>query len=420
VFDKTLKSNDSSKLVLRVLNILVSIFLLLSAFTLLIFRLSDFLPSTIPIKDPAFFLQKYNYFLENGWYQSIVIGTSPFFNGMVWLLDFLINNPYKSMKVLSIASMIGTIIIWFYFGKSVLKISSRYSFLFFSFLTYLAFYRNAFFSGTNDGLFCLLISLGVVFLFKSILRESVVSLWLSGLFFALSFSTREIFVFYLPGIIVIILLLRFKKQFKVAQIFGFLGIFIVMSFALYYPSLIEEHTFKFADKNEGVGNWPEKNYLQVYLGEAQISFQDVENFKISNPSITLPKSYSEAVFLDLKLTASNFFRQLVLIQKSFIWQTGILFLLFIGIALKKLLELEFLNLNTLALVLFITFIFSFSILLINRVEFRWFMVFPFLFSTLAFASLSDYHKKFPLIEVIFLVNCIIISIMNFGLIGVWK
>jgi hypothetical protein len=339
---------------------------------------------------------------------------------MVWLLDFLINDPYQSMKVLSIASMIGTIIIWFYFGKSVLKISSRYSFLFFSFLTYLAFYRNAFFSGTNDGLFCLLISLGVVFLFKSILRDSAVSLWLSGLFFALSFSTREIFVFYLAGIIIILILLGLKKQFKVLHILGFLGIFIVVTFTLYFPSLIENHTFKFADKNEGVGNWPEKNYLQVYLGKAQISFQEVEKFKDSNPTIILPQSYSEAIFLDLGLTVANFLRQLILVQKPFVWQIGLLFLIFLGVAFWKLIEFDFLNLNVLALVLFFAFTFSFSVLLINRVEFRWFMIFPFLFSVLGFATLSDHHRMYPVLEILFLVNCLIISIMNFGLIGVWE
>jgi len=418
--DKISQSNYISKRVLIVLNILVSIILFISAFRLLFFRLSDFLPSTIPIKDSAFFLQKYNYFLENGWYESIVIGTSPFFNGMVWLVDLLFDDPYQSMKGLSIASMIGTIIIWFYFGKSVLKISSRYSLLFFSFLTYLAFYRNAFFSGTNDGLFCLLISLGVVFLFKSILRDSAVSLWLSGLFFALSFSTREIFVFYLPGIIVIIFLMWLKSQFKVSQILVFLGIFIGITFALYFPSLIENYTFKFADKNEAAGNWPEKNYLQVYLGKAQISFQEVEKFKDSNPTIILPQSYSKAIFLDLRLTVSNFLRQLILVQKPFVWQIGLLFLIFLGVALWKLIEFDFLNLNVLALVLFFAFTFSFSVLLINRVEFRWFMIFPFLFSVLGFATLSDHQRMYPFLEILFLVNCLIISIMNFGLIGVWK
>jgi hypothetical protein len=393
--------------------------LLLSSIRLLIFRLSDFLPSQIPFKDSAFFVQKYDFFIKNGWYESITAGASPVFNALVWIVDLYINDPYQSMKILSMASMIGTILIWFYFGKSVLRISSRYTYLFISFLIYLAFYRNAFFSGTNDGLFCLFICLGIVFLFKSILKNSQLSLLGASFFFALAFGTREIFVFYLPGIVLILILLGLKSRINTKFILGFIGVFLLTTVTLYFPSLIENHTLKFADKSEAAGNWAEKNYLQVYLGENQISFQDVETFKTANPDVILPQTYSEAIVLNPKLTVSNFLRQLVLIQKPFVWQIGVLFFILIGMTILKLKKGDFLNLNVLAILLFITFTFSFSILLINRVEFRWFMVFPFLFSALSFASLTHYAKRYPAIEIVFLVNCLIISVLNFGLVGVW-
>ncbi len=394
--------------------------LLLSAIRLLFFRLEDFLPSRVPFKDSAFFLQKYEFFLEHGWFESIVKGASPVFNAFVWLLDLFIENPYQSMKFLSMISMIATILLWVYFGLSVLQISKRYSLLFTSFLIYLAFFRNAFFSGTNDGLFCLLICLGIVFLFKSVIKYSPYSLIGSAIFFALAFGTREIFIFYLPGIVLILILIWLNGQANFKSILAFVLVFLIISISVYFPTLAENQTFKFADKNEGAGNWAEKNYLQVYLGENQISFQEVETFKSSNPNVILPQSYSEAIFLDLKLTVSNFVRQLILIQKPFIWQIGILFLMFLSTTFWMFRQKKFLDLNVLAFILFVTFTFSFSILLINRVEFRWFMVFPFLFSVLSFQSLNHLKDKYPWLEILFLTNILIISILNFGLIGVWK
>ncbi|MFT5824252.1 MAG: hypothetical protein ACI8ZM_005518 [Crocinitomix sp.] len=394
--------------------------LLLSSIRLLIFRLSDFLPSEIPLKDSAFFVQKYDFFIENGWYESITVGASPVFNALVWIVDLLVKDPYQSMKLLSMVSMVVTILIWVYFGKSVLRISSRYTYPFVSFLIYLAFYRNAFFSGTNDGLFCVFICLGIIFLFKSILNNSQLSLFGASFFFALAFGTREIFVFYVPGITLILILLNLKSRINAKSILGLIGVFLLTTFALYFPSLIENHTFKFADKSEAAGNWAEKNYLQVYLGENQISFQDVETFKNTNPDVTLPQTYSEAIFFNPKLTVSNFLRQLILIQKPFVWQIGVLFLFLIGMTIWNIKKGGFLSLNVLAILLFITFTFSFSILLINRVEFRWFMVFPFLFSALTISFIERNWQKYPLLEYMFLANCLLISVLNFNLIGVWK
>lgn len=393
---------------------------LLSAIKLLFYRLSDFIPSVVPIKDSAFFINKYLFFIEKGWYESIVAGASPVFNSVVWVIDLFMNNPYQSMKLLSMISTVGIVLTWIYFVVAVLKISKKYIFIAIAFSLYLSVLLGSFFSGTNDALFCLFISLGIVSLFNFVKSSSQVAFCCSSFYFCLALGTREIFIFYAPGLLVILMLLLISKKTELLNGLTYIGIFLLGTLVIYFPSLVENQALKFADKNQAGRNWPEKNYLQVYLNVPQMTFEEVRLFKENNPDILLPQTYSEAIFLNPKMTVSNFFRQLTLTQKPFVWQIGILFLLFLTVAIMKIWQMNWVDLNVLSLFLYGLFALAFSILLINRVEFRWFMVFPYLFTGLGIQSLERYAGKYPVLEWLFWVNCMIISCLNFNLIGVWK
>lgn len=400
---------------------LVSLFLLVSSCRVLWYRLQEFLPSRIPLKDSAFFFKLYQDYRERGWYFSVAKGTSPIFNLFVRLFELVGMDTFQSMKLVSMLSMIGVILVWYFFAKRILLIPKEFNFLLISILLYIAFYRAAFFSGTNDGLFALWISLGLVFLFGAVKKSSSSYSSYSTVFFVLAFGTRELIVFYFPGLLLIWIIVLVNKILPMKAALISIVIVVVGSLLLYFPALIEHNELRFADKNIDAqdGIWAQKNYVQTYLDIPQMTFEELKQFKVKHPEIHLPTTYSEAIALNPRLTISNAFRQLILITKPFVWQLGILFLVVVIFGFYQVFHSNWSSLYALTLILLISFSICFSVLLINRVEFRWFMIFPFLIVTLGIHLIEISKKEFFWLEYFIWINLILISVLNVFLIRIW-
>lgn len=402
----------------RIIKILLLIILPVSIIRLIHHRINRYLLVEVPVDDEIFFLEKYNFFVENGWYESIKNGTTPIFNLCIYVIDIFVDNSFYSMKVLNVFCLIIFITTFLFFLKSLIGLSHKYFLISILFIVSLTVQRNTFFTASNDSLFIVFILLGLLFLIKPIKKRSLLSFILSGIFFSLALGTRELFIFYLPGIF-LILYVQNKSEPNQHILLFFISFFI-FSTLIYLPSILENGTLKFANKDEVINSlkWVEKNYLEVYLKKTKISFEELQDFKLNNPSFKFPESYFEAIFLNLNLTVKNYLRQLSLTFKPFLWKLGGFYIIFIFWFFKDLIEKKN-NLIMKVGIFYLTYTLVFCLIILYRVEFRWFMIFPQLIFSL---SLSIITKKFSencFKDFVFYLNILAVTLPNFFLKGIW-
>ncbi len=389
---------------------------------LLIHRWEHYLSIPYPIKDELQFVDKFNFFLENGWVDSVVSGTSPVFNALVFAVDVFIQNPLISMKVVNVLSMLGIIGIWTVYLFKVVNLSHPNRLLAFLVITYLTVVYNSFFSACNDSLFLFWISLGLYHLLVLIRRYSKTSIMVASVAFALALGTRELLVFYLPGILVVLGAMVMGKKLNVTNLCFFFGVLIGLTGLIYLPSLVQNGTLAFHNKNEGIyeGYWQEKNYLQLMLGKEGLSRAEVEAYKEANPSVTLPKSYSAGMLMNPALTFKNAIRQLVLINKATFWKLGVVYLFFLGIVMKCIRNKNFLSPAVLVFLMFGSFSLAFALLPISRVEYRWFILFPLLIFVHSMEQLNHQNvKPSSFLEYALYANFLVIWVVHSLLIGIW-
>ncbi|GHB23849.1 hypothetical protein [Mongoliitalea lutea] len=389
---------------------------------LLIHRWKHYLSIPYPIKDEIQFVNKFNFFLENGWVDSIVSGTSPVFNAIVFAVDVFIQNPFISMKVVNVLSMLGIIGIWTVYLFKVVNLSRPYRLLAFLVITYLTVVYNSFFSACNDSLFLFWISLGIYHLLILIRGYSKTSITIASVAFALALGTRELLVFYLPGILFVLGALVMEKKLKLGNLAFSFGVFIGLTGLIYLPSLVQKGTLAFHDKNEGIydGYWQEKNYLQLMLGKEGLSRAEVEAYKEANPSVALPKSYAAGILMNPTLTLKNAIRQLILINKATLWKLGLVYVFFLTIVWKSLWNRDFLSPSLLVFLMFGSFSLAFALLPISRVEYRWFILFPLLIFVYSMEQLNLQNvKKSSFLEFALYANFLIIGVVHSLLIGIW-
>jgi hypothetical protein len=406
---------------LRILKWVSLITLFLACIRLLHHRIVTYLLVPNPIKDEIIFVAKYDFLLNNGWHDSIVFGTSPVFNVLVFVFNLIVGDPFISMKALNIFSMLGIVGLWTYYLFADLKISFRYRALSVISLVYLTVTYNSFFSACNDSLFLLLISLGIYSLLRAFKNFRLSVFLASAAWFALALGTRELLVFYIPGILLVLIFLFLYQSIIIKYSIYYFLVFGLLTVILYYPSLAENGNLEFLDKNEGIyeGYWQEKNYLQLMQNTSGLSLADVESFKASNPDVILPTSYLEGIFMNPVLTLKNFIRQLTLINSAVVWKLGLLYLAFLIFVFSSLRRKEFGGQEVVIFLVFLLYAMAFSVLPINRVEFRWFILFPILFFVAAIYRLYQIGDRFPWTEYVVYLNFLVIGIVNFLLIGIW-
>ena len=393
----------------------------LACVRLLVHRWENYLSVSYPIKDEIQFVNKFDFLLENGWYSSIVSGTSPVYNVLVFFVNLWIGNPFASMKVLNVLSMVGVIVIWIFYLLQEQKISSRYLWLSILSVVYLTVVYNAFFSACNDSLFLFFISVGIFCLLKHLKENKFSSLILAGVGFGLALGTRELLAFYTPGILIWLSALFYYQKISGFQLASFFLTIGFLTLLIYLPAILETGKPAFHDKNEGIypGYWQEKNYLQLVINQEGMSRAEVESFKESHPNVKLPKSYFEGIFLNPSLTAKNTLRQFKLINYAAVWKLGLVYFLFLAFAIHSIWKRRFLSPEVLLFALFASYTLAFAILPITRVEFRWFILFPLFFLVIVFGKVDQWTDRSQLGEQLIYLNFLIIGVVNFLLIGIW-
>ena len=336
---------------------------------------------------------------ENGLISLINKGTSITFSTSSYLIDQLINYPKLSIKLTSLFSFLILLTIWVYIlNFKIFKLNKLFIFFLFSILVYASSLQNVLFSGINDLLLDIFGLLMFIILLKENNKMNADLLSLSVLF-ALCLATRKMSITYLAVLIPILFI--FSKKGKVF-VFRLITLSIIFLALFNLTSLFNSGKFSFDDKPlHGNINWAQWDYHNAMLIDAnkQTRFQhtkisSTEEYIALNGPTSLPSTFSEMIFFDIRLTIKEFFIDLYYTAIYFFREFGIisfLFLFFFIISCKEFKKKSKLKNNKHLIYIFCgAYLIFINFIVITNIQMRWFMFFIPVLLSVTIKDFKDY------------------------------
>lgn len=288
-------------------------------------------------------------------------------------------------------------------------------------LLFFLFTGSSFFMGTNDGLlhFCIVIFILEMFLFINNKRDNIK---FALLFLIVSFFTREMFILYIPGCLLLLYVVYRYKKFKIlSNIFPALMVFIVFLF-LNIPSFITNKKISFDNKQADIINnntWTERQYLSQLMANSgkikeytHVSWDDVTQYKKTYGTESLPKTSFQQIFFDFNLTLKEFVKDFCYMCKDSIRQMGMSQLLVFLIPILFIRKKKFILNTYIPIISLLTYL-IFSFIIISYVEMRWLVPISII-SIIYFEYINENHP-FKYSKIIYIMNlCLINAIMIYG------
>ncbi len=408
--------------------------LIISSYNLFEFRWESKFLNSIPQKDEVGFLNGFNFYLINGWYESVKSGTSPLFNLFGYFIYCVTENKLLSLKILSIVSLFLIVFFWTLFLFKDFAVKGLNLFLAFLLLLNMALVRDVYFFAVDDPLFIVFMSLTFIFLYRSISNpyKSFFYSILVGVSYAAALSVRALFVFYFFGLFMILLILLINKSINLKYIFSMVSSFMITVLIIHYPSINEKKKLSFHSKDfkgEKV-TYAEINYLGLIRNKENLlrgrihklrpTSMEVIQYRQNHGQDALPKTYLDGILKSPEITVKNFFGLFLLHILPFIRQLGFIYVFFI---LYTLYSYIFRKSDKLSLwipfLFYLLFAISLCISPVLFMEFRWFMMFTLLITVFFLKIMYNIKKNFPYLETIYLINIIGIGLLNGFLVGIW-
>ena len=361
--------------------------------------------------DEALFLKDLNFIKSFGWISAIEHKISIPYLVLAYPFSFIFED-YIALRLVNIMLFI---VLIFYFKKSKIVKND----LFYYFLIYFSA-TGWYFLGTNDVLFA--VTLVVFFsesysILNNYKRQSNTLFWCSLI---VAIFTREMFVIYLPAIIISFFFIYKKNHFIYRKIAIPIVLFLIMIFAN-LPSIIKNKSLSYDNKLPPKGihsTWSQRQYLaQLLVNEGKIknnthpTWNETDDYLKINGEQSLPISTLSGIFFNIKLTIKEFFKDFLIVMFFSIRTTGLIivltfFYLIISIFDRKISY----NLYVPSILLVTTALLSFII--ISYVEARW-LLSVYIMSILFYANNI---KKITLFDKTFITNISLsILVMIFGI-----
>lgn len=364
--------------------------------------------------DEILFLEDLKLIQEKGWIHSIEKGISIPYMALSYLFSFLFTN-LLFFRIINFALFL---LLLFYFYKRKVNFLFYFCFLFFISTS------KVFFTGTNDAIFFL----GIIIFLCEVYFLNKNNKWNSSLAISaliIAFFTRQLFWVYFPAI-----LLGFYVVYKNSALKSinykipfFLFLFLV---AINIPSLLVKNSFSYDQKipePSVKSNWTQRNYLsQLVINEGKlsngdhVSWEETDAYLVKNGINSLPKTTLESAFFNLKLTFTEFFKNLFYASKDGFRQLGLMFFMpFILLLFIYKLKIRdvFIPISTIITLFILCFI------LILNIEIRW-LIGIFIPLILYYSDLNSNSKwflRFNYLNVflIFLINIYAIIVLSLKL-----
>ncbi|RKS13376.1 hypothetical protein [Flavobacterium sp. 120] len=325
--------------------------------------------------DETLFLNDLVFIKTNGWIAAIEKSISIPYMMLVYPFSFFLKE-YLALKTANIFLLL--LLLLYFFKIAKIKASPFYFYLFFFLAT-----SKYFFAGTNDALFFtgLVIFMTEVFYFIANKKINNQGLAFSGLI--ISFFTREMFLVYLP-VVLLGLYFLYKNGFSFfnkKRIFSILIFFFFMG--LNAPSLKLNHKLSYDDKtpsSEIKVSWSQRQYLAQLLvnkGELQNfshpSWEQTQEYLKKNGLNSLPNGIVEGLTFDYSLTVKEFFKDFYYSMFFGLRQLGFILLFPFYFILTNLKKKNILNPEMFIPYSLIVTLCVFSLIIISYIEPRWYI-----------------------------------------------
>jgi len=351
-----------------------------------------FLSINAGIGDESLFISDLIFIKKEGWISAIEKGISIPYLVLAYPLSLLVKN-YIALRLVNII-LVGMLI--FYFKKQKIGVRPY-------FYAYLIFFISTvgyFFIGTNDTLFfiCCIIFIHQVYLLQKN-KYWKGTLAISTLIIA--FFTRELLIVYCPVLLLCIYLI-YKEKGWVAVNKKYILIPTIVLILVNIPSILTAKKLSYDEKlpPENVSvNWVQRQYLaQLMVNNGTLknynhpSWEETQAYVVKKGVDSLPDTISRALIFDVKLTVSEFFKDLFTTFFYGFRQLGLI-LVFPLIYMVQILYNSKNNYRAL-LIPFANFLMIcvFSLIIISFVELRWLA--PFFVLSIVYFSDLQYEKVF--------------------------
>ncbi len=359
--------------------------------------------------DEFLFLSDLQLIKNDGWYTAIIQNVSIPYMLLTYPFSFILQDEV-ALRLVNIILLLILFLYFYYVGQ--VKFKSTYSYLFFFISTVGYFYF-----GTNDCLF--FVSLIIFFneVNNAVHKKNVLfDLALSTL--VIAFFTRELFLVYLPIIIIGLYLLynsgcRFsKKTLYPLAIFVF---FLMLNI----PSIEKNGTLSFDRKNppEGINvSWSQRQYLaQLMVNKGELSngqhpsWELTEQYLDKNGNESLPNGILNGITFDFQLTIKEFFKDFAYSMTYSFRALGLMLLLTLFYWFSKMIKEKSIELNNFIPFATLTMLLIFSFIIISYVELRWLSA-VFVMTIVYYAQMEQQHK---ISKYLILANYLVLCILFF-------
>lgn len=306
-----------------------------------------------------------------GWQEAIVKNISIPYVLLAYPFS-LVMEGFMALRMVNVVLFL-VLLGYFYYGSTIKSRSLYFYILFFSSTV------GYFYLGTNDSLFFVAL---IVFLNEvnkaAKDKNKNFNLALSAL--VIAFFTRELFVVYLP-IIILGLYILYKSGCRFTlKSFIPLGVFLLF-LLLNLPSIEKNGSLSFDKKSppEGLGvSWSQRQYLaQLMVNNGELengqhpTWEETAKYLRKNGTKSLPDGILNGITHDYRLTITEFFKDFAYSVVYSFRSLGFMLLFALGYWFKGIKRSRKIEFNYFVPFATLTMLMIFSFIIISYVELRW-------------------------------------------------
>jgi hypothetical protein len=358
--------------------------------------------------DEILFIVDLDYIKTNGWIAAIEKSIGLTYLILVYPLSFVFSD-YIALRMTNVLLLL---LLFFYYYKWG-EIKNSLFYYYFLFICGFGF----FLIGTNDTLFIVAMLIFFNEVYKSLENKEKVNMPIMWCAFFIAFFTRELIYIYLPLVLLSIFLLWknheniFRKWYIPTAIF-------ILLMAINIPSLEKNHRISYDDKKPASNvksTWAQRQYLaQLLVNEGKLpdqqhpSWEETDAYLLEHGDNSLPKTTSEGLFFDLKLTFLEFFKDFTSTVILSIRQTSIIFIVVMSFLLYSVFKRK-ISPNLLLPFVSLFIVATISFIIISYVESRWLLV-AYILAILFYSDL-EFENKVP--KKVLLLNQMLLILVAF-------
>jgi hypothetical protein len=321
--------------------------------------------------DETLFISDLELIKNEGWIAAIKKSISIPYMVLVYFSSIFIKN-HLALRLVNVFFLAG---LFFYFYKQKIKLSV-------SFYGYLLFFISTvgyFFCGTNDTLFFV----GLIIFINEVNNLQKDKKWQSSLAFSaliIAFFTRELVMVYSPVILFCFYVIYKEKGWSGLSIGYPVGI-LLLFLTLNIPSFISNGALSYDLKsppNNINATWAQRQYLaQLKVNKGELadfnhpSWEETDAYLTKYGKKSLPIGALDGLFLDVRLTVKEFFKDIWYCLIFGFRQLGFMLYVPFWFLAKEIYHSRKINIKMLIPVSLIMMLVIFSLIIISFVELRW-------------------------------------------------